>query len=528
MILYTSSSKSFIDRVYKIIFVIILLFSFGVFKGYASNKSYIILDKDIPFIEQVTVENSLYVIKDDFSLAGGSHMIPKGCTLVFEGGCIDDGVLIGNGTKLIASLMEVFKSKLRLDGDWEVDAFIPEWFGSGVSENDDDTNAIRKALEYGAGRKVIFSSGETYSISDYLPVRSNTEIIINGTIKVCSTVKHGGMFELFDRMTSHPGYSGIHDVIIHGTGTFDANANILQDSWQTPFRIHHCKNVRIEDITIMNYGMYHAIEIGGSENVTIKNVSFCGAIRNNNYGPSATIQIEDISEGGTGGAIPYDGTVSRAISIDGCIFYPSAETEEWYTAVGTIHGRLQGGKKYEDITIKNCTFENIGKSYSYSCQASVIFLDFSHKNILIENNTFRNCAAGAIGGLADCQNVTIRGNRFFNQGGHIVWVTGGGKSSEISINSNFVDAPQCKAPDVVTDNNPKAIMFFQSAIDGLYIENNYVKIYDDKEALVFHVPMAFKEYVKSIVKGNRVEGIEKLSAHYKTLFESNLNRFSQK
>jgi len=488
-------------------------------------ENYIVLEKDVPLLEQIKETNVQYVIKDDFNLNGKSCEIPKGCKLIFEGGSIDNGVLIGNETKLVASHKEIFKKRLKLGGKWDVESFFPEWFGSGATNDGDDTEAIRRALEYGAGKMVVFSTDKVYSVSDYLPVRSNTEIIINGTIRVCSTVRHGSSFEFFDRFILQPEYEGVSNVYVHGAGTFDANAAALKDSQQTPFRVHHCRNVRIEDITIKNYGMHHAIEIGGSENVVIKNVSFCGAIRNNNYGPSATIQIEDISESGTGGAVPYDGTVSRNITIDGCVFCPSKETGEWYTAVGTIHGRLQGGRKYENITIKNCTFDNIGKSYSYSHRASVVFFDYSHKNLLIENNTFRNCAAGAIGGLADSQDVMIRDNFFFNQGGHIVWINGG-RSLRISVNNNFIDAPQYKAPDAANDNDPKAVMFFQSAIDGLSVENNHVIIYDNKEALVFHVPLVYKDYVKSNIRNNKVAGIENLSAYYKSLFESNLDRFS--
>ena len=45
-------------------------------------------------------ENTVYSIKKNYDLGGKTLIIPRGCTLVFDGGSIKNGVLHGNSTKL--------------------------------------------------------------------------------------------------------------------------------------------------------------------------------------------------------------------------------------------------------------------------------------------------------------------------------------------------------------------------------------------------------------------------------------------
>ena len=61
------------------------------------GMGYVILRKNKTFAEQVTEENTIYEVRDSFSLAG-SFSMPSGCILYFNGGKIQGGTLLGNGT----------------------------------------------------------------------------------------------------------------------------------------------------------------------------------------------------------------------------------------------------------------------------------------------------------------------------------------------------------------------------------------------------------------------------------------------
>ena len=45
-------------------------------------------------------ENTVYSVKKNYDLGGRTLVIPKGCTLSFDGGSIRNGILQGNDTKL--------------------------------------------------------------------------------------------------------------------------------------------------------------------------------------------------------------------------------------------------------------------------------------------------------------------------------------------------------------------------------------------------------------------------------------------
>ena len=54
------------------------------------------LNSNIPFDNQVTKENTIYIISDDFDLQNKNVVIPHGCYLAFKGGTITNGILSGD------------------------------------------------------------------------------------------------------------------------------------------------------------------------------------------------------------------------------------------------------------------------------------------------------------------------------------------------------------------------------------------------------------------------------------------------
>lgn len=72
------------------------------------QMGYFILRKNKTFAEQVTNANTIYEVRYDFDLNGGSVTIPAGCVLKFVGGQLSGGTIAGNLTKISAKDVQIF------------------------------------------------------------------------------------------------------------------------------------------------------------------------------------------------------------------------------------------------------------------------------------------------------------------------------------------------------------------------------------------------------------------------------------
>lgn len=83
------------------------------------GRGYIILRKNHDMVltqDMFSQENTTYEIRYNFSLAGNEVNIPTGSCLQFNGGKIDNGVLIGNSTIIADTKADIFGSNLNLQG----------------------------------------------------------------------------------------------------------------------------------------------------------------------------------------------------------------------------------------------------------------------------------------------------------------------------------------------------------------------------------------------------------------------------
>ena len=129
------------------------------------QKGYVILRKNKSFAEQVVDTNTIYEVRYNFDLGGGSVSIPAGCVLKFNGGSLSNGTLVGDDTCIEADVVKIFNSDIALDGTFAIPEIYPEWFGSNTQ---DESPYINLALEYCTkiyGRTVKLS-GRTYNISN--------------------------------------------------------------------------------------------------------------------------------------------------------------------------------------------------------------------------------------------------------------------------------------------------------------------------------------------------------------------------
>lgn len=134
------------------------------------------------FLEQsmISKENTIYVIQYDYNLNKQTITIPSGCVLLFEGGSISNGTLIGNSTIVVYNNHSIFSNILG-GGTFNYFDIIPELFGylSGL----DSSKTIQQAIDfaYSVGINEVKLLPKVYSV-DY-------------TIKVPSQFTFGGIIE---------------------------------------------------------------------------------------------------------------------------------------------------------------------------------------------------------------------------------------------------------------------------------------------------------------------------------------------
>lgn len=89
----------------------------------------------------------IYKITKDINLYGKALTIPANCILDFQGGKFIDGYIVGNNTKIIAGINQIF-DYVQLSGTFIVNNSYPEWFRAASSSSTTDyIQAIQFALD---------------------------------------------------------------------------------------------------------------------------------------------------------------------------------------------------------------------------------------------------------------------------------------------------------------------------------------------------------------------------------------------
>lgn len=114
-------------------------------KGYKILRKNIQDGKNILTQDMINQPNTIYEIRYDFDLNGGTINLLDNCILKFEGGCLNNGHINFNNTSLETSPVQIFNN-IEISGEINIDKSYCEWFGGGFN-CDDSTNAIKQALK---------------------------------------------------------------------------------------------------------------------------------------------------------------------------------------------------------------------------------------------------------------------------------------------------------------------------------------------------------------------------------------------
>ena len=109
-------------------------------KGYKILRKNIVCNtetgesKNILTQDMINQSNTVYEIRYDFDLNGETINIPEGCTLKFEGGSLNNGVINGVSTT-IKALKDVIFDNITLSGSFNSKAAYGEWFSDNTDDN---------------------------------------------------------------------------------------------------------------------------------------------------------------------------------------------------------------------------------------------------------------------------------------------------------------------------------------------------------------------------------------------------------
>jgi len=197
-----STSEQFISgiKVNNSTFEIVDTNTRNTLNNYLSNE--IILDESISLSEQLTEQNSVYIIKGEFDLNNDSVTIPNNCTLLFKNGSIINGTVTLQNTKLDG---EVKFNNVTISGSCTNDLLTPQMFGAYPSLNETESNKTQHTLAFeniarvinnqNTLSKTIYVSGGHYAINKKITINTDCKIYGDGNLTVLDLYEgKGGLY----------------------------------------------------------------------------------------------------------------------------------------------------------------------------------------------------------------------------------------------------------------------------------------------------------------------------------------------
>ena len=312
----------------------------------------------LSFSDQLNEQNTIYDIRDSFDLKKATITIPSNSVLLFNGGKISNGTLIGQNTVVRADAVQIFDIDLSFSGTWSVDPFLVEWLGAKADSKTDNTIVLNKIfqtpfsiIKFGSGVYLVNETVFINSIEDgnkLIRIQGSNDYSMDNNGTIIKTSSIAPIFSIRKRAYQ----LRIHD--IHFFTTAVDGVGLDFEKTLSEFHLSHLK---------FTGAFSTAIKMNGSIG-TIEQCYFSEVL-------SKTARWRDVDINRC--AIDLSGS---QISINNCNF--------WRVRTGIILGKVVS------CAIYNNWFES-------SLHYDILFRAFTlTENVNIYNNTFLN--AGFING----------------------------------------------------------------------------------------------------------------------------------
>lgn len=277
--------------------------------------------------------NTIYEICYPFDLKGGEIILPKECKLLFNGGKLINGIIIGDGCTVESSATHIFDN-IQFSGNWKNEEAYPEWFGAKGDGQADDTQAVLNFLNSGIGQHLLFKGKYLFNNSKLLTAQIDS-VQIDGGEFICSSA---GLLLTGDNVV-------IKNVNLHGRNKPSAQ-NLNYSHVGVSLKGN---NNKIENVEVYNINS-SGIRIGGK-----------GVVINNVYSHDNQIGMVVMSN-------TRNITIGNSRFVDNNIVHKSG-------ADGVLFQRTVSG-----VVMEHCLLENNGEHGVY----------FQGQNAMFRNNIVRN------------------------------------------------------------------------------------------------------------------------------------------
>lgn len=259
-----------------------------------------------PQIQLKISPHSTYLVNKEINLRGQKVVLPEGVTLKFNNGFFSNGEIIGNATRISGKSSKIF-DRVTISGIWNVPKISTAMFRDLSYDNAlRDVVAlsdpsVHNIITIDKGEYVAKVTGNVPAVS----IRSNTDLILNGTIKLKSNnlsqyyivnlnganINLSGSGKIIGDKFSHTGTTGEWGM---GINVSDSENIVISDitikeCWGDCIYVgNSSKNVTIDNCTLID-GRRQGISVTSANGVTIKN---CNISNVNGTSPQYAIDIE--------------------------------------------------------------------------------------------------------------------------------------------------------------------------------------------------------------------------------------------
>lgn len=332
-------------------------------------------------------------IKKSYSLAGETIKLPRAFSLVFKGGTVDDGVIVGDESFVrVNGDAPVFGMKVKISGTWNNSDVYDSWFSFNPSESYVANDLIKNVLSFARDAHpthIYFNADRTYHYALQYDGRADIGNMVSFTKKKDGT-KTRHYYEV---------YEDTYDYLRIFTIPSDTHVTI-NNKWK---------------MNPTKYGAYFVFWEYGKENVTVDG---SGIVQGDNYGHLYTAPYAGTKYYGEYGHIFrcmkcknfVFKDITLADSFGDCILftgsYNTSETGDRVADgllienVKVYRARRNGiALGVRNAIVRNCYFEGCGtaevkgtnpqSAIDLECDRLAVYSEIGNQNVLVDNCIFK-------------------------------------------------------------------------------------------------------------------------------------------
>ena len=318
-----------------------------------------------------------YVIKEDIDLKGKTIAFPEGCTLVFKGGSLRNGTLVGKHTEL--KYQDRCFDAVEIKGSWLVPVIKSSMFFS------QDYNSLRNLVNFQneeIHNDIIISKGNYHINSNKqratIVLKSDVSLRLDGTLIIDPQENekfYNGYYAIY--------IYGAKNVSIKGTGTIygDLGKSRIQSTYGHGICVFGSEDISISGITIKDVQGDAVVVSLNNKNVKIKDLVIDHYYRNGiSIVDGENIKVENIVVENGGGVEPY-----AAIDVE-----PNEGNHINNVTIKKMYIRNCGvgiaGYVPKNASSSNVSYEGVRMSgISICCMNSANFTNLSLKDVTVED-----------------------------------------------------------------------------------------------------------------------------------------------